>query len=74
MERVPVKTKSQSFQSLVNINSAAQDFINRRKKRQDWNTQNIILPPTEETINYLNKLAQQYPFCVNYKQKHHDPL
>lgn len=33
-----------------------------------------VLPPTEETILKLNQLGQQYPFCVNYKQKRHDPL
>jgi len=35
---------------------------------------NAVPPPTEETIERLNKLGQQYPFCVYYKQKDYDPL
>jgi hypothetical protein len=33
-----------------------------------------ISPPTEETIKRLNGIAREYPFCVNYKSKQHDPL
>jgi alpha-ketoglutarate-dependent taurine dioxygenase len=35
---------------------------------------NAVPPPTEETINRLNQLGKQYPFCVCYKHKDHDPL
>jgi len=35
---------------------------------------NAVPPPTEEMIEHLNQLGRQYPFCVYYKQKDHDPL
>jgi hypothetical protein len=35
---------------------------------------NVVPPPSEETIERLNHLGKQYPFCVYYKQKDHDPL
>jgi hypothetical protein len=35
---------------------------------------NAVPPPTEEAIERLNNLGKQYPFCVYYKQKDHDPL
>jgi histone H3/H4 len=35
---------------------------------------NVVPPPSEETIERLNHLAKQYPFCVCYKAKDHDPL
>jgi hypothetical protein len=74
MKSVLVKTKIQSLQSLVNRNPATQTFTNHRQTSHRKQTQNIAPPPTDETINYLNKLGQQYPFCVNFKPKHHDPL
>jgi len=38
------------------------------------NLSNVVPPPSEETIELLNQLGKQYPFCVYYKQKDHDPL
>jgi len=38
------------------------------------NLSNAVPPPTEEAIARLNQLGRQYPFCVYYKQKDHDPL
>ena len=35
---------------------------------------NAVPPPSEETIERLNQLGKQYPFCVSYKHKDHDPL
>ncbi len=31
-------------------------------------------PPDEETINKLNGIGHEYPFCVYYKEKNNDPL
>ena len=30
--------------------------------------------PNEETVNRLNGIGNQYPFCVYYKGRNHDPL
>jgi hypothetical protein len=38
------------------------------------NLSNAVPPPSEEETNRLNQLGKQYPFCVYYKQKDHDPL
>ena len=38
------------------------------------NLTNTVPPPTEDTLERLNQLGMQYPFCVYYKQKDHDPL
>lgn len=31
-------------------------------------------PPSEETINRLNCIGREYPFCVYYREKKNDPL
>jgi hypothetical protein len=46
----------------IRINAAVEDLTN------------VVLPPSEETIERLNQIGKQYPFCVYYKQKDHDPL
>jgi hypothetical protein len=30
--------------------------------------------PTEEKVEYLNKIGQEYPFCVFHKHRNNDPL
>jgi hypothetical protein len=30
--------------------------------------------PTEEMINHLNRIGNEYPFCIYYKYKMYDPL
>jgi hypothetical protein len=34
-----------------------------------------VVPPSEEA-NWaaLNAIAKQFPFCIHYKEKNHDPL
>ena len=34
----------------------------------------IVPPPGEELIETLNRIGQEYPFCVCFKAKAHDPL
>lgn len=45
----------------------------KRKIRKIPAVQRTI-PPSEETLNRLNGIGQQYPFCVYYKHKRNDPL
>ena len=35
---------------------------------------NTYVAPSEEMISYLNRIGQEYPFCVYYKEKTNDPL
>jgi hypothetical protein len=55
-----------------------QSFIKRstitRKIRRSRTLPEAVPSPTEKTISELNNLGKQYPFCVNFKQKRHDPL
>lgn len=43
-------------------------------KQADEKSFHRVPPPSEEVISQLNRLGQQYPFCVYYKQKVNDPL
>jgi hypothetical protein len=69
-----VSARFQSSQLLINRSEANQQFANRRNTRKAKRGQNIVPPPTEELVNHLNQLGKEYPFCVNYKHKSHDPL
>lgn len=44
----------------------------RRKIIKKLNS--IPPPPNEETVNKLNDIGQEYPFCVYYKTRNNDPL
>jgi hypothetical protein len=49
-------------------------FKNQKATKQAETFSQPITPPTEEMINYLNRIGREYPFCVNNKQKVNDPL
>jgi hypothetical protein len=49
-------------------------FINQRKAQQAETLLQPVARPTDEMINYLNRIGHEYPFCVNNKQKMNDPL
>ena len=50
--------------------------FNRRKasKQADEKSLAPAQPPSEEMISYLNRIGQEYPFCVYYKHRVNDPL
>jgi hypothetical protein len=56
--------------SLVFLN----DFTNRKTTIRDNDLLRPPAGPTEEMIRYLNRIGNEYPFCVYYKQKVNDPL
>lgn len=68
MKSASVKAQSPSLHSIIKSSIAT------RKERRIPTSSNPAKSPTEETINELNNLGKQYPFCVNFKQKQHDPL
>jgi hypothetical protein len=43
-------------------------------KPTDEKSLHRVPPPSDETIRHLNRIGQEYPFCVYYKQKVNDPL
>jgi hypothetical protein len=50
------------------------EFIKRKITIQAEAPVKSPVRPTEEMINYLNRIGSEYPFCVYYKQKVNDPL
>jgi hypothetical protein len=53
-------------------------FFSASKKKHSHVTkikrQKQVVPPDEEYCSRLNAIAQQYPFCIYYKEKNNDPL
>jgi hypothetical protein len=49
-------------------------FIDRKTTKEVRELKNAYVRPTEEFINQLNRLGQEYPFCAYYKEKTNDPL
>ena len=68
MKSALAKTKTQSLLSIIKSSIATQN------DRQINRLPDIVVSSTEETLITLNELGRQYPFCVNFKQKRHDPL
>jgi hypothetical protein len=44
------------------------------RKQADEKSGHQVPPPSDEMISQLNRIGQEYPFCVYYKQKVNDPL
>lgn len=68
MKSVQVKEQTPSLQSFIKRSAST------RKARRIQSSVNDVKPPTEKILNELNNLGKQYPFCINFKQKRHDPL
>jgi hypothetical protein len=49
-------------------------IVRRKANRKAGSILNAVPPPSEETISQLNRIGQEYPFCVYYKQRVNDPL
>jgi hypothetical protein len=51
-------------------------FIRRNRRRigKEEPVNHIVQPPGEELIAALNRIGQEYPFCVCFKAKAYDPL
>lgn len=51
---------------------------NRRRIGKEAETvepvNHIVQPPSEALIAELNRIGQEYPFCVCFKAKAYDPL
>lgn len=44
------------------------------RKQEAKKSLSMVQPPSEEMINQLNRIGQEYPFCVYYKHRMNDPL
>jgi hypothetical protein len=74
MKRTAVTTQSASLELPQSGKTLALPFSNRKSRKQTEDLSNTYLRPTEELISYLNRIGQEYPFCVYYKEKTNDPL
>lgn len=52
----------------------ARVFNDQKTTKQVLELPNAYFAPTEEMIMDLNRIGQEYPFCVYYKEKTNDPL
>lgn len=68
MKSAQVKTQRPLLHSLIKRSTLT------RKDRRTQSSVNDVKPPTEKVITELNNLGKQYPYCVNFRQKRHDPL
>ena len=44
------------------------------RKQVEEKSLHLVQPPSEEVLSHLNRIGQEYPFCVYYKQRVNDPL
>lgn len=73
------KSSATIFSPAMELPAITQKFTrryNRRKasKHADKKSLNLVSPPSEEMISQLNRIGQEYPFCVYYKHRLNDPL
>jgi len=59
---------------LPNITKTFPRNFKNRKTQQEAEQLPDVPPPTEEMIAHLNRIGNEYPFCVYYKHRTNDPL
>jgi hypothetical protein len=62
-------TSLSNYLNTVNLHMPDQPGV---KDKASFNISNSI--PSKEKIDYLNKIGQEYPFCVSHKHRNNDPL
>ena len=75
------KTSATIYSPAMELPVINKRFIRRNKRRRFGKDaeyadplNNIVPPPGEALIAELNRIGQEYPFCVCFKAKAHDPL
>jgi hypothetical protein len=71
MKTSSVETHSVSLELRKPLSAA---FSNRKATKRAQELSYAYVRPTEELISQLNRIGQEYPFCVYYKEKTNDPL
>ena len=73
------KSSLTSYSPTVELPAITKRF-NRRFKRTKIRKPEVetglrvVQPPSEEVLSHLNRIGQEYPFCVYYKHRVNDPL
>ena len=73
------KSSATVFSPAMELPAITKKFTRRFNRRNvstqaDEKSLNGVPPPSAEVISHLNRIGQEYPFCVTYKQKMNDPL
>lgn len=72
------KTSATMYSPALELPAITRKFTRRLNKRkiskEPVKSEEKVSPPSEEIIEQLNRIAQEYPFCVYYRQKVNDPL
>ncbi|WP_207513463.1 hypothetical protein [Longitalea luteola] len=72
------KTSATIYSPALELPAITRKYTRRLNKRriseEPVKLANKVSPPSEEVIQQLNRIAQEYPFCVYYRQKVNDPL
>jgi hypothetical protein len=76
------KSSATIFSPAMELPVITKRFTRRSKRRKPGRNaetafepqQYIVPPPGEELIEKLNRIGKEYPFCVCFKAKVHDPL
>ena len=71
MENLPAIaiTSLSNYSNVVNFN-----LFNQPEQKEQINFKSSASMPSKERIDYLNKVGQEYPFCVYHKHRNNDPL
>ena len=73
------KSSATVFPPVMELPAITKKFTRRfnrikASKQADEKSLPPVQPPSEEMISHLNRIGQEYPFCVYYKQRVNDPL
>ena len=75
MKKSPANLSPSLDQSRIIIQTFPSDFLtNQKTTKQAEVLSQSVASPTEEILDYLNRIGHEYPFCVNNKQRMNDPL
>ena len=74
MEKLSAITHSTTLKSPLLSERLHLSVSNSKIMKKAQQLSRTHLRPTEEMIRQLNRIGQEYPFCVYYKEKVNDPL
>lgn len=71
MEKLSAKaiTSLSIYSNVINLTKSNQPI-----QREEVSFTNSNSKPSKEKTDYLNKIGQEYPFCVYHKHRNNDPL
>lgn len=72
------KSSLTSYSPTVELPAITKRFTHFKRtkirKQEEETSLRLVPPPSEEVLSHLNRIGQEYPFCVYYKYRVNDPL